>query len=178
MFFHLQNLKIENNNPWFKPWFDCVCHSCQCLEYLGYITLKMIWICPLHFWNRYWDNIRILKTLVLTYSSCQHSLWTPTYDYICRWWLLWWLSAIINYYSETLKVYALVSAGVIAPFMRSAVHEMIWSSTHTHYESYESSQSSGQNNVIRTKMQSSVDSISGSGWGIGVGSIQIWHVLN
>ena len=176
MFFHLQNLKIENNNPWFKPWFDCVFHSCQCLEYLGYITLKMIWICPLHFWNRYWDNIRILKTLLLTYSSCQHSLWTPTYDYICRWWLLWWLSAIINYYSETLKVYALVSAGVIAPFMRSAVHEMIWSSTHTHYESYESSQSSGQNNVIRTKMQSSVDSI--SGWGIGVGSIQIWHVLN
>ena len=29
MFFHPKNLKSENNNPWFKPWFniDCVCYS-------------------------------------------------------------------------------------------------------------------------------------------------------
>ena len=48
MFFHPKNLKSENNNPWFKPWFNillqtqsivCATVESQCLEYLGYITL-------------------------------------------------------------------------------------------------------------------------------------------
>ena len=48
MFFHPKNLKSENNNPWFKPWFDILLHTqsivsatvdSQCLKYLGYITL-------------------------------------------------------------------------------------------------------------------------------------------
>ena len=53
MFFHPKNLKSENNNPWFKPWFNILLHTqsiecatvdSQCLEYLGYITLAVIWI--------------------------------------------------------------------------------------------------------------------------------------
>ena len=48
MFFHPKSLKSENNNPWFKPWFNILLHTqsivcatvgSQCLEYLGYITL-------------------------------------------------------------------------------------------------------------------------------------------
>ena len=48
MFFHPKNLKSENNNPWFKPWFNILLHTqsivcatldSQCLEYLGYMTL-------------------------------------------------------------------------------------------------------------------------------------------
>ena len=48
MFFHPKNLKSENNNPLFKPWFNILLHTqsivCAtvdswCLEYLGYITL-------------------------------------------------------------------------------------------------------------------------------------------
>ena len=48
MFFHPKNLKSENNNPWFKPWFQILLHTqsivcatvdSQCLEYLGYKTL-------------------------------------------------------------------------------------------------------------------------------------------
>ena len=48
MFFHPKNLKSENNNPWFKPWFNILLHTqsivcatvnSHCLEYLGYITL-------------------------------------------------------------------------------------------------------------------------------------------
>ena len=48
MFFHPKNLKSENNNPWFKPWFNILLHTqsivcatvdSRCLEYLGYITL-------------------------------------------------------------------------------------------------------------------------------------------
>ena len=48
MFFHPKNLKSENNNPWFKPWFNILLHTqsivcatvdSQCLEYLGCITL-------------------------------------------------------------------------------------------------------------------------------------------
>ena len=51
MFFHPKNLKSENNNPWFKPWFNILMHTqsivCatvdrQCLEYLGYITLPRV----------------------------------------------------------------------------------------------------------------------------------------
>ena len=53
MFFHPKNLKSENNNPWFKPWFNILLHTqsivcatvdSQCLEDLGYITLPSIWI--------------------------------------------------------------------------------------------------------------------------------------
>ena len=45
MFFHP---KSENNNAWFKPWFNILLHTqsimcatvdSQCLEYLGYTTL-------------------------------------------------------------------------------------------------------------------------------------------
>ena len=52
MFFHPKNLKSENNNPWFKPWFNILLHTqsivcatvdSQCLEYLGYITLMVSW---------------------------------------------------------------------------------------------------------------------------------------
>ena len=48
MFFHPQNLKSENNNPIFKPWFNILLHKqsivcatvdSQCLEYLEYIIL-------------------------------------------------------------------------------------------------------------------------------------------
>ena len=39
MFFHPNNLKSENNNPWYKPWFNILLHTSQCLEYLGCITL-------------------------------------------------------------------------------------------------------------------------------------------
>ena len=44
MFFCPNNLKSENNNPRFKPWFDILLHTqqyldSQYLEYLGYITL-------------------------------------------------------------------------------------------------------------------------------------------
>ena len=48
MLFHPKNLKSENNNLWFKPWFNVLLHTqsivcatvdSQCLEYLGYITL-------------------------------------------------------------------------------------------------------------------------------------------
>ena len=50
MFFHPKKLKSENNNPWFKPWFNVLPHTqsivCatvdnQCLEYLGYIMLEI-----------------------------------------------------------------------------------------------------------------------------------------
>ena len=43
MFFHPKNLENENNNPWFKPWFNILLHTqsivcatvdSQCLEYL------------------------------------------------------------------------------------------------------------------------------------------------
>ena len=46
MFFHKKNLKSENNNPWFKLWFNILQHTqsivcaivdSQCLEYLGYM---------------------------------------------------------------------------------------------------------------------------------------------
>ena len=46
MFFHPKNLKSENNNPWFKPWFNillytqsivCATVDSQCLEHLGYV---------------------------------------------------------------------------------------------------------------------------------------------
>ena len=49
IFFYPKNLKSENNNPSFKPWFDILLHKqsivcatvdSECLEYLGYITLK------------------------------------------------------------------------------------------------------------------------------------------
>ena len=49
MFFHPKNMKSENNNPWFKLWFDILLHTqsivcatvdSQCLEYLRYITLR------------------------------------------------------------------------------------------------------------------------------------------
>ena len=43
MFFHPQNLKSENNNPWFKPWFNinllhtqsivCATVDNQCLDF-------------------------------------------------------------------------------------------------------------------------------------------------
>ena len=63
MCFQPKNLKSENNNPWFKPWFYilldtqsivCATVDSQCLEYLGYITLttgsnsksKAIWYIP------------------------------------------------------------------------------------------------------------------------------------
>ena len=48
MFFHPKTLKSENNNPWFKPWFNILLHTqpivcatveSKYLEYLGYITL-------------------------------------------------------------------------------------------------------------------------------------------
>ena len=48
MFFHPKNLKSENNNPWFKPWFNILLHiqsivfaklDSQILEYLEYVTL-------------------------------------------------------------------------------------------------------------------------------------------
>ena len=48
MFFQPKNLKSENNDPWFKPWFNILLHTqsivcatldSQCLDYLGYITL-------------------------------------------------------------------------------------------------------------------------------------------
>ena len=51
-FYHPKNLKSENNNPWFKPWFNILLHTqsivcatvdSQCLEYLGYITLVSFW---------------------------------------------------------------------------------------------------------------------------------------
>ena len=51
MFFHPKTLKSENNNPWFKPWFNILLHTqsivrstvdSQCLEYLGYITLHFL----------------------------------------------------------------------------------------------------------------------------------------
>ena len=57
MFFHPKNLKSENNNPWFKPWFDILLHTqsivcatvdSQFLEYLGYITLHWRCICVAH----------------------------------------------------------------------------------------------------------------------------------
>ena len=68
MFFHPNNMRSENNNPWLKPLFNILLHTqsivcatvdSHCLEYLGYITLKMIWICPLHFWDRYCKSLRI-----------------------------------------------------------------------------------------------------------------------
>ena len=49
MLLHPKNLKSENNNPWFKPWFNILLHTqlivcatveSQCLEYLGCITLS------------------------------------------------------------------------------------------------------------------------------------------
>ena len=48
MSFQPKSVKSENNNPWFKPWFNILLHTqsivcatvdSQCLEYLGYITL-------------------------------------------------------------------------------------------------------------------------------------------
>jgi hypothetical protein len=51
-FYLPKNLKSENNNPWFKPWFDILLHTqtivcatvdSQCLEYLGYIALVSFW---------------------------------------------------------------------------------------------------------------------------------------
>ena len=51
MFFHPKNLKSENNNLWFKPWFNillltqsivCATVDSQCLEYLRYITLDFM----------------------------------------------------------------------------------------------------------------------------------------
>ena len=56
MFFHPKNLKSENNNSWYKPWFNILLHTqlivcaavgTPCLKYLGYITLicwLMLWI--------------------------------------------------------------------------------------------------------------------------------------
>ena len=50
MFLHPKNLISENNNPWFKPWFNILLHAqsimcatvdSQCLEYLGCITLAL-----------------------------------------------------------------------------------------------------------------------------------------
>ena len=52
--FFTQKTKSENDNPWFKPWFNILLHTqsivcatvdSQCLEYLGYITL--IFICSI-----------------------------------------------------------------------------------------------------------------------------------
>ena len=54
MFFHPKNMKSENNNPWFKPWFNILLHTqsivcatvnSQCLEYLGYISLTLMQRC-------------------------------------------------------------------------------------------------------------------------------------
>ena len=48
MFFHPKSMKSENNNPWFKAWFNILLHTqsivwatvdSQCLEKFGYITL-------------------------------------------------------------------------------------------------------------------------------------------
>ena len=45
MFFHPKNLKIEKDNPWFKPWFNILLHTqsivcatvdSQCLQNLKY----------------------------------------------------------------------------------------------------------------------------------------------
>ena len=51
MFFHLQNLKIENNNPWFKLWF-IQCFTTQTINYLchsRYWVFKALGIyIPLH----------------------------------------------------------------------------------------------------------------------------------
>ena len=40
MFLHPKNLKSENNNPWFKPWFDILLHTVdsQCFRVLGIYT--------------------------------------------------------------------------------------------------------------------------------------------
>ena len=50
MFFrNPKKIKSENNNPWFKPWFNILLHTqsivcatvdSKCLEYLRYITLE------------------------------------------------------------------------------------------------------------------------------------------
>ena len=51
MSFQPKSVKSENNNPWFKPWFNILLHTqsivcatvdSQCLEYLGYITLVLV----------------------------------------------------------------------------------------------------------------------------------------
>ena len=55
MFFHQKTLKSENNNPWFKHWFDnllntqsivCATVDTQCLEYLENMTLGMRFMFP------------------------------------------------------------------------------------------------------------------------------------
>ena len=73
-------MKSENNNPWFKPWFNILLHTqsivcasvdSQCLEYLGYITLgrvrnsahlgcqelAVLEICRIHKWTTMNSNL-------------------------------------------------------------------------------------------------------------------------
>ena len=54
-FFRPRNLKIENDNPWFNPWFNILPHTqsivcatidSPCLEYLEYITFN---VCLIHY---------------------------------------------------------------------------------------------------------------------------------
>ena len=81
MFFHQKNLKSENNNPWFKPWFNILLHTqsfvcatvdCQCLEYLGYITLT--YPCPNPWHDSLLDQSHLLHQ-ILANKLCWHCHW-------------------------------------------------------------------------------------------------------
>ena len=90
MFFHPKNLKSENNNTWFKPWFDILLHThsivcaivdSQCLEYLGCITLqagsfglsvlRALRLLRIFKVTKYWSSLR---NLVISLLSSMRSI--------------------------------------------------------------------------------------------------------
>ena len=75
MFFHPKNLESENNNPWFKLWFNISLHTqsivcatvdSQCLKYLGYITLQNVLL-----WWKGWMGtlIGLVKNEIMVHKT-------------------------------------------------------------------------------------------------------------
>ena len=79
MFFHPKNLKSENNNTWFKPWFNILLHTqsivcatvdSQCLEYLGYINLVQS-----RFSRKRSTASSKSKLMIVTFVSIHNMMW-------------------------------------------------------------------------------------------------------
>jgi hypothetical protein len=90
MFFHSKNLKSENNNPWFKPWFNILLHTqsivcatvdSQCLEYLGYITLLFLTTTIVDF--RFHISLVLLPSQITT---SEHTLITSVKVFFAQKW--------------------------------------------------------------------------------------------
>ena len=88
MFFHPKNLKSENNNPWFKPWFNILLHTqsinCVCHSVLGiYNFAALIEMCSCCCWvmKQRWICVStkreykdwVLRKIQNYYQTCNES---------------------------------------------------------------------------------------------------------